>query len=175
MLDVMNMREPARGARHDHRSLLRHGGCRNARRHPPYGRQPRRAALPVVNGSLATWWASCPTATWRATSARPRLVARRFHAAEPGYRYIDDERRRRRACASMHGPQRHGRWPRRRVIVRRGARRPVDEVCRPVRRQAHQEGAGGGERQARRRPVPPQHHALPGGGHRPFGEVGSRR
>ena len=37
---------------------------------PPHGRQPDERA-----SRGETWWASCPTATWRATSARPRSLS----------------------------------------------------------------------------------------------------
>ena len=97
--------------------------------------------------------------------------ARRFHAAErlPLHR----RRGRRHAPSGAHGLERHGRGDPPRDL--RGGHDAGGRGVRPVRRQAHQEGAGGAGRQARRRPVPPQHHALPGRGHRPFGEIGPQR
>lgn len=87
-----------------------------------------------------------------------------------GYRYIDDEDAATRLRELM-GLNVMAVATRRVVSVE--ATTPGGRGVRPVRRQAHQEGAGSGKRQARRRPVPPQHHALARGGYRHPGEVGA--
>ena len=92
-----------------------------------------------------------------------------------GYRYIDDEDAATRLRELM-GLSVMAVATRRVISVE--ATTPVDEVCalfaakRIKKVPVVQDGKLVG---ALSRRVPPQHHALPGGGHRPFGEVGPRR
>ena len=140
----------------------------------PDGRATRRAGCPWWMPQWRRWWASCPTATWRAYLGADRARSRAtrtlrnrlpLHRRRDGHVGAPQGR--------CHGAERHGRGHHAASMSVRGDN-AGGRGCAPCWPPApHQEGARGARRPARRRPVPPQHHALPRRGHRPAGEVGA--